>query len=175
MTKNKFNQIKTEYDDFYKSLMKEGKMPLRDTGIGFWGPSVSDEIYETFKKLKLKNKKFLDLGSGDGKVALIASLFCKQAHGIEFDRELHTNAAKIQGNLKIKNTTFFNGDFMKHDISKYDTIFCSPDKPMERGLEDKLKKELKGNLILYGHHFHPRNLKKKKSFKINDTLVTVYR
>jgi hypothetical protein len=45
---------------------------------------------------------------------------------------------------------------------------------MHRGVENKLLNELNGKLILYGHHFHPEQLKKEKDFVINGTLITVY-
>lgn len=171
----KFSEIKEQYDGFYKSLMQQGRFATKDTGIGFWGPSIADEVYQAFKKLGLhKYKNFLDLGSGDGKIALIASLFCKNSHGIEYDQELHKKAIEIQKRLKLRNVKLVNDDFMDYNISKHDIIFCSPDKPMERGMGKKLEKELKGKLILQGHHFHPTNLTKEKSFRVNDMLFTLY-
>ena len=170
-----FQLIKNEYATFYRSLMKHGRLPTKDTGIWFWGPSIPDEVHEAFRKVGLnKNKSFLDLGSGDGKITLIASLFSKYSYGVEYDQELHKKAVQIQGKLGIKNVRFVNDDFMKYNLSKYDIIFCSPDKPMERGLGKKLASQLKGKLLLQGHHFHPTNLKKIKSFRVNDMLFTIY-
>ena len=40
--------------------------------------------------------RFIDLGSGDGKVALIASLFCRQAEGIEIDDELFGKSLEMK-------------------------------------------------------------------------------
>ena len=75
---DKFQEIKKEYDDFDKALMKQGRLPMKDTGIGFWNASPSSDVFELFKKLQLQNyKHLLDLGSGDGRVTLIASLFTK--------------------------------------------------------------------------------------------------
>lgn len=172
---NKFFEIKKEYDDFYKNLLKQGKLPLRDTGKGFWGHAIADEIYEAFKKLKLqKFKNFIDLGSGDGKVVLIASLFCKRAVGIEIDRELHQKALEIQRKLFIPNAIFYLNDFFAHSISEFEAVFVYPDEPMERALEEKLLKELTGKLVHYGHHFHPTQLHKESSFGVNGNLFTVY-
>ncbi|MBS3105890.1 hypothetical protein J4234_06570 [Candidatus Woesearchaeota archaeon] len=159
MNDSTFQNIKEEYDDFYRSLLKDGKLPMRSTSKGFWNASITGEVYESFKKLKLnKFKNFLDIGSGDGKVVLIASLFCKNAEGIEID----------------KNAVFHNKDFFGHDFSKYDVLFLAPDAPLERGLENKLLKEMKGKLIHYGHHFQPRFLKKENSFLVNGNLVSLY-
>ncbi|HLG25108.1 MAG TPA: methyltransferase domain-containing protein [Candidatus Nanoarchaeia archaeon] len=170
-----FLKIKQEYDIFYKSLMAKGSLPMRSTEKGFWNSSISEEIYSAFKKLKIQNyTNFLDLGSGDGKVVLIASLFCKNAEGIEIDSELHKKAAEISSKLKIKNAKFQNGDFFDYEISKYDLVFLSPDAPLERGVENKILEEMDGKLLVYGNHFHPRFLKKEKSFSTNGTIVTLY-
>lgn len=170
-----FNKIKEEYDNFYRNLLRRGKLPLGDTGQGFWGIAISDEIFEAFKKLKLHNfKTFVDLGSGDGKVVLIASLFCKRAVGIEIDNGLHKKALEIQKKLAISNAIFFNNDFFSHSISEFDAVFTFPDQPMERGLEEKLLNELNGKLLHYGHHFHPKQLNKEQSFNVNGNMFTVY-
>ena len=170
-----FAGIKEEYENFYKSLMKSGRLPMRSTEKGFWNASSSDEVYEAFKSIKLnKFRNFLDVGSGDGKVVLIASLFCKNADGIEIDDLLHHKALEMQDKLGFGNVAFHNKDFFEHDFSKYDILFLAPDAPLERGLENKLLKEMKGKLIHYGHHFHPKNLKKENSFLVNGNLVTVY-
>ena len=91
-----FAQIKKEYDNFYRSLLRSGKLPMRSTSKGFWNAAISDEVYEAFKRIGLhKFKNFLDIGSGDGKVVLIASLFCENAEGIEIDNFLHNKAVEI--------------------------------------------------------------------------------
>ena len=170
-----FNQIKSEYDNFYRALLRKGKLPMWSTAKGFWNAAVTDEVYEAFKKIKLnKFKSFIDLGSGDGKVVLLASLFCKNAEGIEIDKFLHNKAVEMQNKLGLRNAKFHNKDFFEHNLADYDVLFVSPDVPFERGLEKKLVKEMKGKLIHYGHHFHPKSLKKEDSFLINGTLVSVY-
>jgi hypothetical protein len=170
-----FNQIKKEYDRFYRNLLKSGKLPLWSTSHGFWNAAIADEVYEAFKRINLhKFKNFLDIGSGDGKVVLIASLFCQNAEGVEIDNFLHTRAIEMKNKFNINNAIFHNKDFFEHDFSKYDILFLAPDTPLERGLENKLLKEMKGKLIHYGHHFHPRFLKKEDSFLVNENLVSLY-
>ena len=138
-----FAEIKKEYDNFYRGLLRQGKLPLRETSKGFWGNAIAEEVYGAFKKLKLhKFRSFIDLGSGDGKVVLIASLFCKRAVGIEIDPDLHKKALEIQRRLSIPNAIFYNNDFYAHSISEFDAVFIYPDQPMERGFENKLLIEL---------------------------------
>jgi tRNA/tmRNA/rRNA uracil-C5-methylase (TrmA/RlmC/RlmD family) len=175
MKEKKYQQIKAHYDMYYRQLMQHGKLPMRSTELGFWNSAISQEVYNAFKKLKLqKFKNFIDLGSGDGKTTLIASLFCKKAEGIEIDEELHLKAMEMQQKLKINNALFHNYDFFDHDIKGYDAVFINPDAPMERGVEKKLLSELKGKLIVYGHHFHPTQLKEEKSFLVDSTKVSLY-
>ncbi len=170
-----FNQVKSEYDSFYRALLRKGKLPMWSTSKGFWNAAVTDEVYEAFKKIGLnKFNNFLDIGSGDGKVVLLASLFCKNAEGIEIDRFLHNKAVEMQNRLGLRNAKFHNKDFFGHNLSDYDVLFVNPDVPFERGLEKKLVKEMKGKLIHYGHHFHPQSLKKEDSFLINGTPVSIY-
>ena len=171
----KFQEIKMEYDNFYTSILRKGKLPMWSTAKGFWNASISYEVYEAFKKLNLnKFKNFLDIGSGDGKVVLIASLFCGNSEGVEIDNFLHNKAIEVQKKLSILNAKFYEKDFFQHNFSQYEVLFLSPDAPLDRGIENKLLKEMKGKLIHYGHHYHPRFLKKEESFFVNGSLVSLY-
>lgn len=170
-----FNKIKEEYDLFYNILLRNGKLPMFSTKLGFWNSSSTKDVFDIFKRIKLHNHKtFLDIGSGDGKVVLIASLFGVNAHGVEIDDFLVAKSLELQRKFGIKNASFIKKDFHEHDFSNYDVLFLAPDKPLRRGLEQKLVKELNGKLILYGPVFHPRSLNKDESFFVNDTLVTIY-
>ncbi len=166
-------KIKKEYEDFHRSMLEQGKIPVYDTEIGIYGVSIADNIYDLFKKIDLKKyKNFLDLGSGDGRVVLIASLFTK-ATGIEYDKELVKKGIEIKNKLKLR-ADFIQGDFLKQDLKKYDIIFINPDKGFHKGTEEKLLKEMKGKLIVYNFVFHPRFLKKGKTYWFEQTPVTVY-
>ncbi|MBI4143310.1 class I SAM-dependent methyltransferase [Candidatus Woesearchaeota archaeon] len=169
-----FHDIKKEYDSFYRELLRKGRLPMWSTQKGFWNASIADEIYESFSRIGLqKFKNFLDIGSGDGKVVLIASLFCRNAEGVEIDSFLHNKAEEMRKKFRIENAVFHNKDFFEHDFSKYDALFSAPDSSLDK-LEGKLLREMKGKLIHYGHHFHPKFLKKEEGFFANGTMVSVY-
>ena len=175
-----FKKIKKRYDEFYDHLLKNGMLPMMETSKGFWGAAVTDEIFELFKKIDLsKFNHLLDLGSGDGKIVLIATLFGIKATGFECDKWLVDNSLNIQKSLSnisnINNARFIHKDFHEHDIKDYDVIFLNPDKPLHRGLEKKLLEDMNGKLILYGPHFHPVELKKDETFNINGTEIATYR
>ena len=175
MNDQKFSEVKQHYDQFYKSLLQEGQLPLGSTAKGFWGHMPTQDIYEAFKKLNLrKYSNFIDLGSGDGKVVLLAALFCKHATGIEIDNKLFQKSLQHQRALNIPNATFMNTDFYDLHLHPYDAVFVYPDQPFHRGLDTKCNKELSGKLIHSGHHFHPETLKKRSQIMINGNLFTVY-
>ena len=170
-----YQHLKSEYDSFYSEIMRKGKLPMWSTQTGFWNASLSDEIFAAFKKLNLNEfKNFLDLGSGDGKVTMLAGLFCENAEGVEIDPMLHLKAIEVKNKFNARNVHFHNKDFMHHDLKDYDAIFISPDAPLERGVERKLLQELNGKLILFGNHFHPKILQKEKGFRGTHNLVAVY-
>jgi SAM-dependent methyltransferase len=175
MNEEKYKRLKEEYDLFHRLLLRNGTLPMFSTELGFWNSSSTEDLYGIFKRLKLNNfKSFLDLGSGDGKAVLIAALFGVVAHGVEIDEFLINKSVEFREKMGIKNASFLKKDYHNHDFSKYDMIFLAPDKPLRRGLEQKLVKELNGKLILYGPIYHPRGLKKEESFFVNNTLVTIY-
>jgi len=179
MNRNHLDLIKGEYDSFIKHLLKNGRLPAKDTGIGYWGITHCDDLYELFTRISLQNhKSFADLGSGDGRVVLIASLFNVKAIGIEADRWLIEQSTHIRRKLDLpnfRNTRFLMDDFMKRDFSTVDVIFVSPDKPFHRGLEVKLANELKGKLIVHGHEFQPEFMKKESEHIINGDKFCVYK
>ncbi len=176
-----FAAIKEEYDDFYKTLLSQGRLPVKDTGKGFWGASISDEVFEAFRKVKLERfRNFFDLGAGDGKVVLIASLFGPDAKGMEIDNELVGHANRIKARLShipsVKNAEIVNGDFDGHDLGQFDFLYVNPDRPFHRGLEQKLKKEMRDDalLMVYGLEYQPNEMRKLDSFSINGTHVGVF-
>ncbi|MBI2131146.1 hypothetical protein HYU10_05255 [Candidatus Woesearchaeota archaeon] len=174
MDTKKFGLIKEECEEYYNSFLRQGKFPLGPTEKGFWGAAVPEEILELFNNISIKKyRNFVDLGSGDGKVVLIASLFGIHAVGIEFDGDLFRKSVEIRDNLDLK-CSFMNSDFYGADLSGFSLIFVNPDAPFERGLEKKLLKEMKGKLIVYGEQFKPKRLKHEEQFFIGGTEINIY-
>src|SRR3989344_4092703 len=156
MIKN-YDQIKSAFDKYDKSQIVIRPTLVRDTEKCIWGPSSITNVFELFKKIKLKKyKNFLDIGCGDGRVVLVASLFTN-ANGIEFDKELVDTGNTIAKKIKLK-VNLMQDDFFNHDFSEYDIIFTNPDTGFYNGIEDKLFKELNGTLIVYNQVFLPRFL-----------------
>jgi len=176
--KEHIEKIKAKYDAFEKFLLQNGQLLAKDTGIGFWGVSHLDNLHELFQRLNLNDHKHLiDLGSGDGRVVLLASLFGIKATGVEFDDWLLNTSLDMKRKLNLptsRNITFLKDDFMGMDLSSYDLIYISPDKPFHRGLERKLKKELTGKLVVQSYEFHPKNLNLERDWTINGQKFSIY-
>ncbi len=170
----KFELIKQEYEEYYNSFLKQGKLPLGATEKGFWGAAVAEEVLELFERIEIKKfKNFIDLGSGDGKVVLIVSLFGVDAAGIEFDKDLFNKAVEIKNKFNL-DCRFMNSDFYEMDLSEFGLIFVNPDAPFEKGLERKLLKQMKGKLVVYGEQFKPKKLNHEEQFFVHGTEVNVY-
>jgi hypothetical protein len=171
--------ISERYAAFERFLLQNGMTLSKDTGVGFWGVTHIKDLHEVFKRIKLhEHNHLLDLGSGDGRVVLLASLFGIKATGIEVDDWLVNTSLDIKRKLKIphfNNVTIRHDNFMGTDIADYDIIYVSPDKPFFRGLEQKLKRELKGKLIVHSYEFHPKTLEKENEWNINGERFAVYK
>ncbi len=178
-TKEHIEKVKQMYQTFEKYLLQNGIFLARDTGIGYWGVTHVDDLHEVFKQIELhKHQNFLDLGSGDGRAVLMASLFGVKATGVEADDWLINCALDIKRKLDLPNfanVQFLKDDFMKMDLSKYDILYINPDKPFHRGLEQKLGRDLKGKLVVHGYEFLPTALEKEKEMTINGEKFSVFR
>lgn len=168
-----FQKVKTFYEQYYAESETKNVRTHKKTGKGFWVSSVSCEIFDLFRSIRLEQfKHFADLGSGDGKVALIASLFTKST-GIEYDEELVARSVQIKEKLGLQNVEFQKGDFLKLTLNPYDVLFIYPDNPLI-GLEQKILKEFDGDLIVCGGIFLPEKLLKKKVVQINNAAFGIY-
>ncbi len=99
-----------------------------------------------------------ELGSGDGKVALIGSLFTRVT-GYETDESLYKKSLEIRDELELSNVVFLLEDYLLADLSPYDILYLYPDKPFSV-LEETLRASWHGHLLVYGPHFPPRHFNK---------------
>jgi len=144
------------------------KLPLfRATSLGYWGTSNLDELFVFFSKVHLENyQHFLDLGSGDGRMVALASIFTK-ATGIEIDAELIALSEGIKKDLVKKKAIspaacqFIKEDFMRHDLRPYDFLISYYDKLFTLEIERKIQDEFSGDFYLYNTIYTPNFLKKE--------------
>ncbi|OIO64432.1 hypothetical protein COY28_02200 [Candidatus Woesearchaeota archaeon CG_4_10_14_0_2_um_filter_57_5] len=166
-----FQDVKSAYEELYVSMLRSGKPTWKPTEKGYWGMAVSDEVHELLRQLNMGSQhKLLDLGSGDGKVVLIAAALGMDATGIEHDKELHDIAESMRKKLRLP-ATFINADFNDHSWKGFHLVFSNPDQHLD---EEKLQTELTGRLVVYGPHYHPNSLRKHRTLDIQGTLISVF-
>ncbi|MFC1752387.1 hypothetical protein ACFL96_03220 [Thermoproteota archaeon] len=162
LRKRKFRKIFDIYEQIDSKEVEKKGNAIKDTEHGLFVPSSMNHVFDFFEEIGLdKYKNFLDLGSGDSRIVLIASLFT-QAAGIESDDELHKRGILIKNKLKL-NADLVKANFIEKDISKYDAIYMYPDKHFTTELNRKISKELNGDLLLYSNTFLPSGLKIKET------------
>jgi len=155
-----FRKIQTAYQDFYQKL-KHLENSLCHTGVRSreCGPLRARKRSIAVSHFQLDQYSHMaDLGSGDGIVVAIASLFT-QATGYEVDEWLYEKSIELWDILKFSKATFLQADFLRADLSGHDLLFLYPDKPFYE-LEERLHNTWRGRLLVNGPHFPPRQLKK---------------
>ncbi|MFH1072702.1 MAG: hypothetical protein V1743_04710 [Nanoarchaeota archaeon] len=173
----RFLLVKEVLADFEKEMKSQGKSLFRKTGLGYWGTSNAYDLFDFFQKIHLEQyRHFLDLGSGDGRMVFIASLFTK-ASGIEMDDELYAESTRLQKiilarkTVPEKNITLIHGDFMAHSFSAYDFLMSYYDKAFTPELEAKIQGEFKGDFYLYNNIYTPGIMKKGKTVWIGQMPI----
>jgi len=173
---DKLKSIQIAYENFEEKAKKEKGARFWDTEVGIYGPTYTDLIFRFFCQLPIgAQAKFMDLGAGDGRVVLVASLFCK-AFGIEYNKELVVESKRIAQEVGVT-CELMQGDFLTLDISPYDFLFINPDQGFHKGLEEKLLKEMKPHQQLWVHNkiFLPERLKRGRTIWIDQIPITEYR
>ena len=165
----KFSQIKQFFNQRDEEYKTTGKYVFK-TSKGIFGVSDLEILNKFFEKIKL-NGNFLDLGSGDGRVVFLASLFCN-ATGVEFEKDLVDLSEKYKKELNF-NCEFICDNFENLDFSKYNILFSYSDSFFSDKFVEKLKKEFKGILYVYQGVFLPE-LKKGKTIWIEQIPIISY-
>ncbi len=154
-----FRMIAEAYESIKLALESTEQLEYKGTRSGMWAVSDPVEVYGAFCHFQLARYEHLaDLGSGDGRAALIGSLFTRTT-GYETDEELYRKSLEIRDRLRIKNARFMQEDYLLADLSQYNLLYLYPDKPFY-ALEDKLRAGWQGHLLVNGPHFPPRHFRK---------------
>ena len=168
-----FKKIDLAYAKFEAALQAQSKPLVWETEKGIYGTVSCKRLFDFFKKINLENyKNFIDLGSGDGRAVLIASLFT-HATGIEADEDLVATGQRIRHGIGV-DCTFIRGDFLEHDLRQYDFLFINPDQGFHKGLDKKLSQEMMGTLFVHNNIFLPEKLKKGKTIWVDTSPFIMY-
>lgn len=155
---------------------------VHDTKKGIFGTTDISLFAEFCEQINLASKKcFVDLGSGDGRLVLLASLYTK-AIGIEFDTDLVQKSVAHQQELfgrgcDVSSAIFLEQDYETFDYSECDVLFSFADHFFTPEFLEKLKKEFTGTLYVFQGVFLPEGLKEEKQKTLwlsKQTPVYVY-
>ena len=154
-----FKLIEEAYENIKLALESTDQLEYKSTESGMWAVSDPREVYRAFCYFHLDHYEHMaDLGSGDGRVALIGSLFTHTT-GYETDEEQYKKSLEIRDKLKIRNARFIQEDYLLVDLRPYDILYLYPDKPFH-ALEEKLETVWQGHLLVHGPHFPPRHFRR---------------
>jgi hypothetical protein len=170
----RFARIESHYRERYQRLDQSGEGCYRLTGLGAWAASVPDHVYYFFQQLGLERQRLLiDLGSGDGLVACIASLFTRSV-GIEIDQHLCHTAKEVISALGLgERVAVVCGDYLTQQIQRADCLYVYPDKPLNE-LEDLLD-GWSGVLLVAGPHFPMHSFEPVRRLTCGRDELVVYR
>lgn len=187
-----FLVIKAGFDDRDKTIKAAHGAAHFTTSHGIWGASDLEELYQFFVRIHLEARTgFLDLGSGDGRVVFVASLFTR-ACGVEADERLHAEAARMQESLcaiteypaaralhaASERCELLHGDFTNPSLlprlRAFPVVFTFSDHHWPAPFERQLAQESDAVLLSYRTVFRPGTLKKGKTYWVGQTAIESY-
>lgn len=120
----------------------------------FFAPTDKKILIKFFSEFPFEsNKKFYDLGSGDGRVVFLAAQKNLFAFGIENNPLLYFFSKIKKRFLKIDNAFFIRKDFRKIDLSDADYVYLYLLPSVLEELEEKIFKETKSNCVIISFSF----------------------
>lgn len=121
------------------------------------------KINTMMELLDAKRGKFIDIGSGDGRIVIAAARLGMTSYGIEINPLLVLISGIKLKKENLKNAHIILGDCWKHSFSEYDCVTVWGTTHMTNALEKKLLLELKPGAKVVSNHFRFPNWKAKKS------------
>jgi len=117
-------------------------------------PTNHTKVERMLKLVELKqDEKFIDLGSGDGRLVFAAAKKCKHATGVEISPLLHIISKLKKTKSKSKNTTLIRDTLWNVDLSEYDVISIYFIPHWMNKLKKKIKREMKPGSRIVSHAF----------------------
>jgi SAM-dependent methyltransferase len=129
--------------------------------MGLFYPSLLDDLIPALQSAIRPGRRFLDLGSGDGRVVFLAAHLGADATGIEYEPTLDRLARRARGRLShlvpVDHARLLRGDFFQEDFSRYDVLFyyAGYGTFLEKPLIEKIARELRDGAVAIITHVTP--------------------
>lgn len=161
-----FKKIDNNKDELENEL-------VYDTEKGIFGTTNIDHVYSWLSQLDIQSSDtFMDLGSGDGRVCIVADLFCN-SKGIEFDQKLVDKSLKYCSELQ-SNADIQQGDYENANFDNVDILFCYADHKFSEALVTKLQEQFTGTLYVYQGTYFPNGAVKGKTIWVEQAPFLTY-
>lgn len=177
--KVKFTRLKEYFDRLDMQLIEKKGLSVFATSYGIYGSSSLFDVFELFERMRLHERaRLVDLGSGDGRVALLAALFTSSA-GMEGDEELHALASKAKEDLlehipELARCDLSRTDYMGESLASFDTLFIYADHNWPESFQRKLLEECRAVLVSQHNIFRPDRLRKGRTYWVEQIPFVTY-
>ena len=178
--KEEIERIARWFDQRDQELRSTTGSAVHNTTHGIFGATAVQDAFALCERLDLHGSmRFCDLGSGDGRVALVAALFCT-SNGIEADPALHAIAQQAKAELiagipAVARCELALGDYRDVDLTGFDVIFAFADHAWPREIEESLRRRARpGVIIAHQDIFRPQILRKGPTIWIGQTPFVTY-
>lgn len=131
----------------------------RDKGLFY--PILLEDLLPAFRRYVGPGVRFLDLGSGDGRVVFLAEVLGARATGIEYDEELvalsRRALAALGDVVDAEDVEIVRGDFFASSWSGYDVVFYFDQSSFAQDrVREKLRRDLdRGAVLLVAYEQAP--------------------
>ncbi len=174
-------EVPSEVDEEPQAQMQflDREIPL-DKGLFY--PILLEDMLPAFERYVASGTRFLDLGSGDGRVVFLAAVLGADAAGIEYDKQMvkisRRAARALKGLIDPGRAKVIRGDFFESTWSGYDVIFFFDLSSFEpERVRRKLRRELDtGAHLIVGYEQAPfPGLELVERDRPSHPTITVYR
>lgn len=175
-------ELNKNLEDYFNNIPKSLSINTKVFSDKKYSSTYGELTMNGYNKLKhhfpnTKNNKFIDLGSGYGKVSIMVGQETNfnLADGVELSNERY-NVAQNLKNKVMKNSNkinFHNKDLFDLDLNKYNVIYTSNlcfNKDTNKKLANKLSKELiNGSYIFASKQLNDPSLQFQKKIEVEMT------
>ena len=144
--------VKIEEDDFIVDSCLDSNI-----SSFLYGEANYKSIYEIIKKYYFEDCKFIDIGSGCGKIVIhLVNNLDIYADGVEIDQNRYNKSLKLLDKFNLYDKIdFFNQDFQNVYFGNYDILYCCNlvfSEDHNKILYNKIIREFDGVFLLFDYN-----------------------